>query len=94
MTYECSLDGAAYVACTDPVTFTGLAQGSHTLSVRAIDAAGNLDDTPATYTWTVAVDTDGDGLSDAEEIALGTDPNNPDTDGDGLPDGIEVHVAG
>ena len=28
-------------------------------------------------------DTDGDGLTDGEEIALGTDPLNPDTDGDG-----------
>ncbi|WP_228559412.1 MULTISPECIES: Ig-like domain-containing protein [Myxococcus] len=94
VTYECSLDGAAYVPCSDPVTFTGLAEGSHTLSVRAIDAAGNVDDTPATYTWSVAVDTDGDGLTDAEEVVLGTDPTNPDTDGDGLPDGIEVNTAG
>ncbi len=37
-----------------------------------------------------AVDTDGDGLTDAEELALGTDPRNPDTDGDGLTDGEEV----
>ncbi|MEH2565037.1 hypothetical protein [Bradyrhizobium sp. AZCC 2289] len=37
------------------------------------------------------VDSDGDGLTDVEERALGTDPNNPDTDGDGLPDGWEVH---
>ena len=35
-------------------------------------------------------DSDGDGLSDAEEEALGTDPNNPDTDGDGYEDGEEV----
>lgn len=32
------------------------------------------------------VDTDGDGLSDTEEAALGTNPNNPDTDGDGVSD--------
>lgn len=37
-----------------------------------------------------ANDTDGDGLSDEEEMKLGTDPNNPDTDGDGLLDGEEV----
>jgi len=35
------------------------------------------------------VDSDGDGLSDALERDLGTDPYNPDTDGDGLWDGVE-----
>ena len=35
-------------------------------------------------------DTDRDGLGDAEEAMLGTDPGSPDTDGDGLPDGWEV----
>ncbi|GAA3670001.1 Stk1 family PASTA domain-containing Ser/Thr kinase [Nocardioides ginsengisoli] len=39
---------------------------------------------------TTPVDTDGDGLSDADEAARGTDPNNPDTDGDGISDGQEV----
>jgi len=37
------------------------------------------------------VDTDGDGLTDAEEEELGTDPMNADTDGDGLTDGDEVN---
>ena len=32
-------------------------------------------------------DSDNDGLYDAEEVALGTDPFNADTDGDALPDG-------
>lgn len=36
------------------------------------------------------VDTDGDGLNDADEALLGTDPDNPDTDGDGINDGDEV----
>jgi Tol biopolymer transport system component len=35
-------------------------------------------------------DADGDGLTNAEEAGLGTDPLNPDTDGDGLSDGFEV----
>jgi len=39
------------------------------------------------------LDSDGDGLDDDDEIALGTDPDNPDTDGDGLFDGTEVDVA-
>jgi hypothetical protein len=38
-------------------------------------------------------DSDGDGLSDAEEEALGTDPLNPDSDGDGVGDGIEKRLA-
>jgi hypothetical protein len=39
------------------------------------------------------VDSDGDGLTDEEEIALGTDPFNPDTDGDGISDGVEVRLS-
>lgn len=35
-------------------------------------------------------DSDGDGLSDEEESALGTDSLNTDTDGDGLSDKIEI----
>ena len=38
------------------------------------------------------VDTDKDGLSDAEEEELGTDPQDPDTDDDRLEDGDEVHA--
>lgn len=38
-------------------------------------------------------DTDGDGISDAEEGAIGTDPGDPDTDGDGISDGDEVRCG-
>ncbi len=37
-----------------------------------------------------AGDPDRDGLSNIEELALGTNPGNPDTDGDGMPDALEV----
>ncbi len=39
---------------------------------------------------TIIVDSDNDRLSDADELAWGTDPNNPDTDGDSISDGDEV----
>ena len=38
-----------------------------------------------------ADDDDGDGLTNAEEARLGTNPNNVDSDGDGLKDGDEVY---
>jgi FG-GAP-like repeat/Bacterial Ig domain/Bacterial TSP3 repeat/NHL repeat/Regulator of chromosome condensation (RCC1) repeat len=37
-----------------------------------------------------ALDSDGDGLSNASESDAGTDPHVSDTDGDGIPDGFEV----
>ncbi|MDP2709309.1 MAG: hypothetical protein Q8O93_04710 [bacterium] len=40
------------------------------------------------------LDSDFDGLTDEEEAALGTNPNNPDSDGDGLTDREEVKVYG
>ena len=38
-------------------------------------------------------DRDGDGLFDATEESIGTDPDNPDSDGDLLMDGFEYHIA-
>jgi hypothetical protein len=39
-------------------------------------------------------DTDGDGLSDEDEVAIGSDPLNADYDADGLLDGREVNELG
>ncbi|MEZ4367689.1 MAG: kelch repeat-containing protein [Kofleriaceae bacterium] len=52
-TLECALDGAAYAACTSPLTLTNLATGEHVLLVRAVTAAGAVDPTPAIHAWTV-----------------------------------------
>ena len=43
--------------------------------------------------FTLNIDSDGDGLTDAEELLLGTLVNDPDSDDDGQSDGDEV-VAG
>ena len=45
---------------------------------------------PTNYSWCGSPDSDADGLTDVEEIDLGTDPNDPDTDDDGLSDGDET----
>jgi hypothetical protein len=51
-TFECSLDGPGFKACTSPITYEGLSNGSHTFEVRAVKG-GTLDTSPARYTWSV-----------------------------------------
>jgi hypothetical protein len=52
-TFECSLDGASFAACSSPRDYTGLSNGPHTFAVRAVDPSNNVDATPDTRTWTV-----------------------------------------
>jgi uncharacterized protein (TIGR03382 family) len=89
-TFECSIDMGAFAACVTPFATLPLAAGPHAISVRARDAAGNVDATPATHAWTVVPDGDTDGLSDDDEDTFGTDPNDADSDDDGTPDGEEI----
>jgi hypothetical protein len=53
LTFECALDGGAFAPCTSPQSYTSLVEGSHTFQVRATDTAGNVDPTPAAFTWTI-----------------------------------------
>lgn len=39
------------------------------------------------------LDTDGDGIPDADELRLGTNPFDADTDHDGYPDGLEIALG-
>lgn len=50
--------------------------------------------TPTPAGPVASADDDKDGLTNAEEAALGTDPKNPDSDDDGISDGDEVNVYG
>jgi hypothetical protein len=52
-TFECALDTGTYAVCTSPKAYSGLTAGAHEFRVRAIDAAGNPDATPATHSWTI-----------------------------------------
>ncbi len=50
-TFECRVDAAAFAVCSKTFSTAALADGSHTLAVRAVRRLGNVDATPATYTW-------------------------------------------
>ncbi len=53
LTFQCQLDGGVLSACTSPRTYTELSEGTHRFQVQAVDQAGNIDPTPATFTWRV-----------------------------------------
>jgi hypothetical protein len=68
--------------------------GRHTLVAIGRDFAGNEGRSAAVHYWRLPSapddDFDHDGLSNREEIRLGTDPTKADTDGDGIADGREI----
>ncbi|MEI6084660.1 MAG: TIM-barrel domain-containing protein [Verrucomicrobiota bacterium] len=59
---------------------------------RRVRITGPLNQSTGNNTLTVtygAADSDNDGLTDGQELSLGSNPLNPDTDGDGMTDGFE-----
>ena len=70
-------DGSEVAAGTDPLDQNELPEG------ESLSVPGLVSDTTD--------DSDGDGLSDAEELyLLNLDPAKPDSDGDGILDGQEL----
>ena len=68
--FECKLDSGAFVPCTSPTTLGSTPDGSHTFTVRAADAAGNIGVT--SHAWTID--------TVAPTVTLGTTPPNPSND--------------
>jgi len=95
LTFECNLDSGGFAACTSPQNYTGLLDGSHAFEVRAIDGVGNVDPTPASYTWMInttppVTDTDNDGVPDDEDnCVLVPNADQADADGDGFGDACD-----
>ena len=50
-TFVCSLDGAAAAPCSSPDHLPDPGPGPHTFVVKAVDGAGNVDPTGASYSW-------------------------------------------
>jgi hypothetical protein len=65
-----------------------------TATVPVTEPTATAPVTESAATATAAPDTDGDGLADANETEINSDPAVADTDGDGLTDGDEVLVHG
>lgn len=65
VTFKCSLDGAAWEKCSSRFVVEGLAAKAHVMKVKAVDAQGNWDETPAVHRWVV-----GDGRFHDDESSV------------------------
>jgi hypothetical protein len=80
VTFECSLDGAAFEACTSPKSYTGLEPGGHLFRVRAVDPV-NTKGPPASRPWTIELPPDGGGTGGGGTTGAGTTGSGGSTPG-------------
>lgn len=87
-----AIDSGNYTACNWLATQNGIENCRELFHVLDDDEDGlTLYDEDVAGTSDGSADTDGDGLSDFEEVNVhGTDPTNADTDGDGYNDLTEI----
>ncbi len=93
LTYQWQVNGQNIPGATSSTLVLSAVRPSSNGSYRVI--VGNPYGTTVSTEATVAVvvtDSDSDGLSDYEELLLGTNPKMADTDGDGLSDFAEVRT--
>ncbi len=88
-------NGATTTSPLDPDTdHGGVKDGSEDANRNGVVDAGETDPTAGHGADDLTViDSDGDGLSDIFEIAIGTDPHDADSDNDGVLDGLEPNPA-
>ncbi len=92
------VDLSGVVDSSDLSLVVAAALGTSMTPLADVDYSGEID--AVDYQLVVrailglSIDSDADGLTDAAENALGTDPANADSDGDGLTDGTEIVEVG
>jgi hypothetical protein len=53
LSFKCELDGGRWTSCRSAKVYRHLKKGRHTFKVKAVDARGKADSTPATRRFTV-----------------------------------------
>lgn len=81
-------------ACTSSFTIGNGANGLNPSAgifdeLETFNYVLSASDIQSNYQQAWALDSDGDGLPNLQEVEIGTNPYNPDTDGDGVPDGVD-----
>jgi hypothetical protein len=68
--FQCRIDAGAFTPCSSGQQYTGLTRGGHSFQVRAIDAAGIVDPTPAEHRFTIGTAVLGTGSGSSRKVTL------------------------